>query len=312
MTCIICRIINFDEFYYFEYLFLSSSLKELVLPDQLLKKYSNRVLKHIAESNIYVVESRKSDDVQPVFKGCFLNYSQWEGVWLVENDCTLKKVGGDESQNKTKATFFSFPISEEACAKVLNAESIILKEFCSNFEKKIYLKAYSVYHGTSLRNKQLIINKGFEKNFGMLGNAVYAGSFCKAARFASWGQNYELRKGVILRILLFPSQIINFPRENWVCSCDSCKKNDWGAKIADHLGIWQNLFNCDNCAAFALPTKGEGFRRDGSCKYILRNEEWAFDPNKCLFHITHSAEMDISNILPSQQYDPYEKNYQIK
>jgi hypothetical protein len=181
-----------------------------------------------------------------------------------------------------------FCIEKKTCEAILN--SSLGKE-----------SPYSYYHGTTPQNMEGIEQNSFLSSYGMLGTAVYFGTFWKAARFACLGQDYKFRDGIVIRTLLFVKSLKTLPEDGYSCSC--CTHP--GHLISDHLGYWQEKYD----ALRVLPcTKEIGKCRDGTSKYLLRNEEWAVLPNKTV--ITHCAKID-PNTFSGPHYDPLHRAVKI-
>lgn len=118
-----------------------------------------------------------------------------------------------------------------------------------------------VYHGTAKDNLKRIFSRGLQPTFGMLGTAVYFGSFWKAFRFASLTQEYEKREGAVIRCYAFWGTSLQIRNEKYEkCMCVTCKPKG-GTPMADHEGSWQAFFS----AAMAVPYVGGP----------IKNEEYA-------------------------------------
>jgi hypothetical protein len=253
--------------FWLEYLFVPST-DHFELPKTLPPRYTNRIVKQNDHS--IEVKSLYSDNFQSIHKHYLLHCL---GIWLVANDC----------QNQH---FMNIPIHN--CDEIIDFDKI-------NFKS---LHPLSLYHGTS---KELLqeCTKTLNPSHGMLGFGIYLGTFWKACRFAVRDQSYHIRNGSILRYLVFPSNIIEFPRLNWTCLCQKCLDNDWAANISDHDTKWSLIGD----AAHASPCQGIGVRNDGQQKWALKNEEYCVN---CPILLTHTANINLDTVEP--HYDPYQRN----
>lgn len=116
-----------------------------------------------------------------------------------------------------------------------------------------------VYHGTAKESAPGIFKLGLRPTFGMLGTAVYFGSFWKAFRFATRTQGYELREGAILRCLAFWRAVHVKTGLDKPCACEKCCLKAPNC-IVDHLGSWALKYE----AVVVLPQST-----------IVKNEEYA-------------------------------------
>jgi hypothetical protein len=143
------------------------------------------------------------------------------------------------------------------------------------------------YHGTDAKNAESIEKEGLKESWGMLGKAVYVGSFWKSCRFACFNKLYHAQPGKVFRVFAFAKVIEHFPNETWQCLCSpECKKSS-----SDHLGIWQIM----NDGAHV---------NVGNIKGDLKNEEWAFKER--FIHVTSFAE------IQPYEYSPFKRNILIK
>jgi hypothetical protein len=60
-----------------------------------------------------------------------------------------------------------------------------------------------VYHGTAKDNVKMISKEGLKPSMGMLGHAIYLGSFWKAYRYAIMNVDFALRPGALFRVMGF-------------------------------------------------------------------------------------------------------------
>ena len=275
---IVYRVRNYKTIKFNEYLFICDLNQRLCLPIQIPIRFQNRTLEKT--DHVFKVSSSSFTETRRI-SGHDISHSS--GIWLTASDCLLR--GGFHDSKVAARTFFSFHIDEESAKKILT--------FDPNPEFPL-----SLYHGTSEDSVSSIIQQGFIPTFGMLGTGVYFGTFWKAARFAYMTQDYQIREGCVIRVLIFPKTIAHFPRLQWSCTCEKCSIYSYAAIIADHESLWR----LENDCAFAKPTCGEGFKKDGSKKYLLKNEEWVYNETKPLI-ITDYAKIDRESVL-NDHYDP--------
>jgi len=264
----------------------------LHIPLSLPQRYTSRIVysRDIEGIQCICVKSHSEKEVQYVTKQGLLHGN---GVWIVADDCTPR---GAIEDVPNMSTFMSFKIDETAAEVVLCVE----KSLCTLQKLQSPL---SLYHGTSIDNISSILSTGLQLTNGMMGLAIYLGTIWKAARFAVLGQDYMKRNGSVFRVLCFPSKIATFPRDNWICKCQKCLLNSWASCIVDHFGLWQNDYDC----AYVKTTKSEQLGKDGSPKYLLRNDEWAVTSQTFL---THYANIN-DKYLYGPHYDPKFRNISI-
>lgn len=105
---------------------------------------------------------------------------------------------------------------------------------------------FVVYHGTARSAVKSILDNGLRATDGMLGHAIYFGSFWKAFRFATLTQDYKKRPGAILRCYAFWTLPYFMPQDK-ACACKKCVGSALGALGSlgiDHDGRWQSLAEC--------------------------------------------------------------------
>ena len=107
------------------------------------------------------------------------------------------------------------------------------------------LRPLVVYHGTHKDTSKQILHEGLKPSFGMLGHAIYFGSFWKAFRFATLTQDYKPRPGAIMRYYAFWPKV--YERNLYgPCCCARCSATisagssatSRGPLIADHDSEW--------------------------------------------------------------------------
>ena len=121
---------------------------------------------------------------------------------------------------------------------------------------------WAIYHGTAKSSLGSIMKEGLKPSFGMLGHAVYLGTFWKAFRFATLTQDYQKRPGAVIRVLGFWTKKLGYRTQfNDPCRCSRCGPK--GCPLADHEARWHTLFG--HTAVWAIPYAGGP----------IKNEEYA-------------------------------------
>ena len=227
-------------------------------------------------------------------------------LWLVKDDF-VSKGGFHPRSIPNTSLFFDKKIDPQSCDQVLTRNDVISSFF------QVTLDQYSLYHGTSVENIETILSCGLSETYGMLGNAVYLGTFHKATRYAARRQDYSFRdRGTIFRCLAFrkknnESREIHFPRDAHECNCDLCKKEQSGfEKICDHASTWKLL---GDFASVQVSTEPFAFKKDKSPKFLCTNAEWAFKADDVF--ISGYLELDIDSI-DKPHHNPFQRNAKMK
>lgn len=139
-----------------------------------------------------------------------------------------------------------------------------------------------VYHGTHKDSMASILHEGLKASFGMLGTAVYLGSFWKAFRFATLTQDYKKRPGAICRYYAFwPTLVI---RETYgPCACCA-------SPVSDHTSVWKTIAS----AVFVKPGKH------------IKNEEFACADSSWLLLDSYGHA-----VATSDHHEPLNRNLRI-
>ena len=262
---------------FFEFLFVYKDGELVLSPWQ--SKFTGRVESHriIPECNggedLILVKSQTFDKEEEISHDKLENS---QGIWIVPNDCIEKgeyTPGGIEGI----AQFYDTVINKKDCKRVLH----ICDKLFININFPI-----SAYHGTEKINQSQILKNGIQESYGMLGHAVYLGTFWKACRFACFTKDYFAQPGIVYRVLVFLKSFQEFPFESWECSCDA----KCGSSISDHLSTWK--LSHDGAHVSQGTQKGD-----------LKNEEWAVKDR--VITLTHVAE-----IVP-YHYNPLKRNIKI-
>lgn len=304
---LICRLSVFEDKKYCEFLFeYNAELKLLCLPKTLPERYKSRIdiIKIFPENQtLYVVQSISTKTCEKICKN---KLEICSGIWLTANDAKLQGsyITDSNELDGGKSQFMGCTIDHVASNVVVDFEKRCRS---SNYFGNDLQYPLSLYHGTPHSNAEKILHENrLMPTFGMLGHAVYVGTFWKAARFSCYSQDHQkLEKGTIFRLLAFPSNISTFPRKDWMCDCEKCLAFEFGSQVSDHKSTWQKSFDC----AHAMPTKSNDICRDGSFKHPLRNEEWAMRDDVKIF-LTHYAEVDMSTV--GESYNPYLRTIHIQ
>lgn len=265
------RLFNYITFH--EYLFIPLDGKLCICRD--IERFKDRIISQtlIAEMNTVIIKVRSTGFPCDEITSDKLKKSS--GIWIVSNDCVPK--GENKFENiPGKAQFYDLEIMEKDA-------NFILK-LCSRVWPGSQAYPLSLYHGTAkIKREGIVHNGGLQETFGMLGDAVYLGTFWKASRFAAFDKKYHAQEGEVFRTLVFVKEFQEFPLEHWACFC--C-----GLDISDHKGIWKLLFDGAHVNI-------------GNMKGQLRNEEWAVKQR--VQFITH-----VAGIQP-YEYTPYKRNIKI-
>lgn len=227
------------------------------------------------------------------------NVMKW--IWLVLNDFIPR--GEFKPENiQSKSMYFNIEISEIDSFKVLKHNKDINSLLNCNFSP------LSLYHGSGLDRKDSILKFGIYPSFGMLGTAVYLGTFFKACRYAARHQNYEFRKegGLLFRCLAFIDldKICKYPLNGFQCHCEKCKQDSFGFEhVSDHLSKWNTgLFSC---AEILVSDKPFGVKKTGEKKYLCKNAEWGF--RKESVFVKEYLLIDMSSVQ-GPHYNPLQRN----
>jgi hypothetical protein len=218
--------------------------------------------------------------------------------WLVADDF-VQRSGFKPEKIENVSTYFDLRICKQDVEKVLEHRNQITRLLGCNFEP------LALYHGSGADKLSSILQSGLKQSFGMLGNAVYLGTFYKACRYASRQQNYSFRSdGVIFRCLAFAQTISQYPSFTHTCQCEKCRKEVSGfEKVSDHLSTWNRGEFC--AVEVCVSEQPFGFKRTGEPKYLSKNAEWGFR-DECV-EVKDYLHLDISSIM-GPEYHPLQRN----
>jgi hypothetical protein len=174
------------------------------------------------------------------------------GTWLSYHD-TVPKGG---PVGPSLSVFYGIPIEPNVFRMLYHGMAKVYQS-CSRVWPFKYTEPFVVYHGTSKENIKSIVSEGLKPTQGMLGNAIYFGSFWKAFRFATLTQDYKKRPGAIFRCYTFWSSPFYKTLKSGPCTCGSCG----GLFGVDHNGSWKSISE----AVFLIPEVGSS----------VKNEEYA-------------------------------------
>jgi len=186
-----------------------------------------------------------------------------DGTWCAFHD--LAHQGGPIGP--AKATYFGIPIEMTLDHTLVFALADIYAWYNSNVASvDILNEPRVVYHGTARDTVKAIVSEGLKPTFGMVGLAVYFGTFWKAFRFATRTQDYEKRPGAILRYYTFWRRVHYKLPSDTPCACEKCQKlikkrcskderekNRRMAIFADHNRTWTFYLGLPNDAVFVMP-----------------------------------------------------------
>lgn len=169
-----------------------------------------------------------------------------EGAWCTDGD--LRPLGG-------VPCYFGVHIRGTGA-------SLDVRPLYKALGLNIRSEPWVVYHGTAKTNVKSILEHGLMPSYGMLGHAVYTGSFWKAFRFATLSQTYEPRPGSIMRCYAFwKTNVLRPTYMRDPCKCSECILKHKPDSNCDHLAVWKKYG--DSVMAYPM---------DGSS---LKNEEFA-------------------------------------
>jgi hypothetical protein len=214
----------------------------LDLPPKLPARFESRILKTFSidisslsgQSNVqcFLVDSKAPGVMKQTLQDIKTN-----GVWAVYQDTISRGAYcSEECTVKGIPSFFGLTIATSIYFKLYNG--IIDAYKCLDLD--ISHDPYIVYHGTCRSSVSEILKAGFKSSFGMLGQAIYFGTFWKAFRFATRTQEYIVRPGAILRVYAFWSKVYIRSLDSDYCLCKKCcsgPETD-ARRLADHDSIW--------------------------------------------------------------------------
>jgi hypothetical protein len=269
--------------------------KSLITFDSILKEFS---IENVIQTTIFCIFLVK--DLQN-FQDSSQKANLRKCFWLVINDFVPRGEFKPESI-KNKSMYFNIEISENESFKVLKHNEEI------NCILKCNFNPLSLYHGSGLDRKDSILKFGVYPSFGMLGTAVYLGTFFKACRYAARHQNYEFRKdgGLLFRCLAFIDfkKICKYPLNGYHCACEKCKHDSFGFEyVSDHLSKWNT--GPFSCAEIIVSDKPFGIKKTGEKKYLCKNSEWGF--RKESVFVKEYLCIDMSSV-EGPQYNPLQRN----
>jgi hypothetical protein len=240
---------------FFEFLLVYDGVY-LVLPRSELPRFATRVVSTTTRGDIVYCLTNSEASGAPALRQ--LQDIKTHGAWVASND--LAKRGG-------VASYYGVHIHPD-----LSFESFDLRVLYTFDTPCRYVnEPFVVYHGTDKSSVKSILKEGLRPSFGMLGMAVYFGSFWKAFRFATLTQDYKKRHGAILRCYAHWLSITWKPvySSEW-CACSLCASAINKDFNADHDGKWKHF--ADAVMAFPRPghsIKNEEFAsKDASLVYI--------------------------------------------
>jgi hypothetical protein len=213
------------------------------------------------------------------------------GAWAVYLDLVPK--GGP--LGPAVANYYGLPVDPTLHQVLQNAMAEVYASVKALWPQVQYsAEPFVVYHGTARANVKSIFQGGLKPSFGMLGTAVYLGSFWKSFRFATLTQDYKRRPGAVLRIYAF----WRFPYLKSLagsnrCQCQLCLgAPDATAKLCDHNATWSALSK----AVIVLPVVGGP----------IKNEEYAtVDPSTLLIESVGHAE------ATTEHHEPFNRTLTI-
>jgi hypothetical protein len=267
------------------YLCMDSSV--LDLPKTLPKRFEGRIIKSfsiqvssLCGSDIVscvLVDSKAPGVMKQTLQDIVTN-----GVWACYQDTISRGSyaspgdkappnSGNQEIVRGFPSFFGIPIHASIYFKLYNG----LVETYSILNLNLSHEPYIVYHGTARSIVPEILKKGFLSTFGMLGQAIYFGTFWKAFRFATRTQDYTKRPGAILRLYAFWNKVHVRTLDSDYCNCAKCihaPQTD-SRRLADHDSLWASFGDAVHVVAGGP----------------LKNEEYAClnDEKLCIVSVAH-------------------------
>lgn len=216
-------------------------------------------------------------------------------LWVTSGD--LRPSGGFGDSIAPKWAVYGIPLPVEAIQQFYNAFQAL----------KDPMEVIIAYHGTDAKNHAAICAEGLKETFGMMGHAVYLGSFYKACRYAKFTQDYEPRKqGIVFRCCISTKEFgLLKPIADGSakpCPCSRCRpvSDRAQAQVADHAALWKQSFD-----AILVPVEAT---RYGNSNYVIRNEEYAVKRH-CV-SIMDARFLDMSSMLDAP-YKPLQRDQTI-
>ena len=205
------------------------------------------------------------------------------GTWLTYHDVVPK--GGPIGPSAS--VYYGVPIHPDIY-RVMYHGMAAVHHSCYKAWPVTFTDPFVVYHGTSRESIRSILTSGLRPTDGMLGHAIYFGSFWKSFRFATMTQDYKKRSGAIFRCYAFWKTPYFKTLKSGPCTCGTCD-NLFGV---DHNGSWKKLSE----AVFLLPEAGSS----------VKNEEYACSSiEKVLLDTVAYAESQ------TEHHEPLNRSLQI-
>jgi len=248
-----CRLRTYKTIKFLEYYLCSNGSVVLDLPQEALPRFRGRELAPCLQlETLSVILVSSSVPIGPIrrTKEDILR----DGAWASYYDAMPKglPVG--------IASLHGIHINAELSPLFLSVMPKIYQHFALSFLDEPYV----VYHGTCKDSVKSIIKEGFQSTFGMLGHAIYTGSFWKAFRFATMKQDYTFRQGAVLRCYAFWPVVWVRNASSKKCQCKDCFSSTYN--IPDHEGHWAKMAD----AVMVWPTwpveKGHIKNEEYACK----------------------------------------------
>ena len=235
---------------------------------------------------------------------------QERGVWAVDADF-IERGAVPRSSVRECASVWNIPIATQARAVWAHARE---KTRAGTIEP------LAVYHGTSIAAVKNIKKTGFQPSHGMLGRAIYVGTFWKSVRYASRSADYGLRQqgeAVVFRALLHVGRCTEFDGTGTPCRCETCATSraqassrvdaavdDERTRVADHNGTWQLSFDTAH-----VPVVQSSRSTDTKPVFVTRNEEWAVAKSEALW-VQAVALLDMESV-DKPHWNPLQRNQRI-
>ena len=215
-----CRLTNGLKGQFLEFLVVYVNGR-LCLPIETLERFDGRVTRSVKDVDS-VLTVHLTDSKKPLItpKRSYADI-QTNGIWICSSDAVMR---GNTS------SVYGVPLDPS----ILSLRPDISQIYdLLNVPGSVDNEPIVVYHGTDRSLVKSILAEGLKPSYGMLGTAVYLGSFWKAFRFATLTQDYKKRPGAILRIYAFWPKVY---QRTLYGPCECCTGP--GSHIADHKALW--------------------------------------------------------------------------
>jgi len=236
------------------------------------------------------------------------------GIWTVYHDWCPLGVPPSGFPN-----VYGMPIQKDLYTNHLPLWHRVYREFTTNDANiDILQEPRVVYHGTSRDALDWILRSELKPSFGMLGTAIYFGSFWKSFRFATRTQTYERRPGAIIRCYAFWDTMYLKSRQDPSCLCEKCQKSVRRrgiakiekerlllvTKLCDHTMLWNTTKQCEAVHVKPIDLTENDVQR--GLRSPIQNEEYA-----CIDASSISIESIAFATSTTEHHEPLNRSVSI-